>query len=125
MCALNTCFDLTNNISLLNDLTNNINLLNSAKQKKKRKKKVKKFRDTLPATKITFSSIVLRKDRRNINWSRTDFNAKLCNFCKQKNIDFLDNADIIESHLGIKKLRLKRKGNSTSAKNFLNYLGNY
>ena len=33
------------------------------------KKIVKKIRDTLPATKVAFSSIVLRKDRQNINES--------------------------------------------------------
>ena len=63
-----------------NDLTNNINSLNS----------VKKL-DALPAIKIAFSSIVLRRDRRNINESRADFDANLRNFCKQKNIGFIDN----------------------------------
>ena len=102
-----------------NEPTNNINLLISAK------KLVKKIRDTLPATKIAFSSIVLHKDRRNINESRTDFNAKLCNFCKQKNIGFIDTGNINESHLGMKKVNLNRKGNFDLAKNLLNYLENY
>ena len=57
-----------------NDMTNNINLLNSAK------KLAKKIGYILPATKIAFSSIVMRKDRQNINESRTDFNAKPHNF---------------------------------------------
>ena len=102
-----------------NDLTNNINLLNSAK------KLVKKIRDTLSATKIAFSSIVLGKGRRNINESRADFNTKLRNFCKQKNIGFIDNGNINESHLAMKKLHLNRTGNSALAKNLLNYLENY
>ena len=81
----------------------------------KKKKKVKKTRDTLPATQITFWSIVLR----------TDFNAKIRNFCKQKNIAFIDNGNINESHFGTKKLHLNRKGNFALAKNLLNYLENY
>ena len=45
--------------------------LNSAKEL------VKNIKDTLPATRIAFSTIVLRKDRQNINESRVDFGAKL------------------------------------------------
>ena len=104
-----------------NDRTNNINLLNSAKKKKK----IKKIRDTLPAIKIGFSSLILRKDRRNINELRTDFNAKLSNFCKQKNINFIDNGNINESHLEMKKLHLNRKGYFALVENLLNYLENY
>ena len=91
----------------------------------KKKSIVKKIRDTLPAIKIGFSNIILRKDRRNINQLRTDFNAKLSNFCKQKNIDFIDNGNINESHLGMKKLHLNRKGYFALAENLLNYLENY
>ena len=102
-----------------NDLKNSINLLNSVR------KLVKKIRDTFPATKIAFSSIVLRKDRRNINASRTDLNAELRNFCRQKNIGFADNGNIDESHLEMKELNLNRKEKSALAKNLLNYLENY
>ena len=52
-------------------------------------------------------------------------NVKLRNFCRQKNIDFIDNENINESNLEIKELHLNRKGNSTLAKNLLNYLENY
>ena len=86
---------------------------------------VKKIRNTLPATKIAFSSIVLQKERQNINESRTDFNAKLWNFCKQNNIGFIDNGNNKENRLGILKLHLNRKGNSILAKNALNSLENY
>ena len=41
------------------------------------------------------------------------------------NVGFIDNGNINESHQGIKKLHLNRKGNSTSAKNLLNYLENF
>ena len=77
------------------------------------------FKYTLRATKIAFSSIVLRKDSRNINESRTHFSAK------QNNIGFIDNGNINESHLGMKKLHLSRNGNSFSEKSLLNYVENY
>ena len=86
---------------------------------------VKKIKHTLPATKIAFSSIFLRKDRRNINKSRTHFNAKLRNFRMQNDIGFIDNGNIKESHLGMKELHLNRTGNSFLAKNLLNYVENY
>ena len=54
------------------------------------------------------------------------FNAKLRNFCKQKILLILLMMEILmKVILGIKKLHLNRKGNSTLAKNFVNYLGNY
>ena len=84
-----------------------------------------KIKDALTATKIAFSRIALRKDRRNINESRVHFNAKLRNFCEQNNISFIDNGNIKESHLGKKKLHLKRKGNSFLAKNLPNYVEHY
>ena len=34
----------------------------------------------------------------------TNQNQRLKNFCKQKNIDFVDNSNIIEEHLGSKKV---------------------
>ena len=76
-----------------------------------------KIIDTLPARKIAFSSIVLRKDWQNINELRIDFNAKLWNFWKQKNVVFIDSRNSNESHLGMKKLHLNRKGNSVLDKN--------
>ena len=52
-------------------------------------------------------------------------NARRRNFCRQKNIDFIDKENINESNLEIKELHLNRKGNSTLAKNLLNYLESY
>ena len=77
--------------------------LNSAKEL------VKYNKDTLPATRTSFSTIVLWKGRQN-NESRADFSAKLRNFCKQNNIGFIVNESINESHLGINKLHLNKKG---------------
>ena len=45
---------------------------------------------------------------------------KLRNFCKQKNIVFIDNGKLNESDLGLKKLDVTR--NSATTKNLLDYL---
>ena len=43
------------------------------------------------------------------------------NFCNQKNIDNIDNTNIKEDHLGIKKLHLNKKCNLVFAQNSLRY----
>ena len=40
-------------------------------------------------------------------------------YCSQKNIDFIQNSNIIEEHLGIKKLHLNNKGNSLLANKYM------
>ena len=97
-----------------NDLTNDVNHLNNVKKivNKSKKKNVK----------IAFSNIIIRKDRRNLEKSRADTNTRLKNYCMQKNIGYIDNANLKENHLGVKKLHLIRKGNILFAKNLLNFI---
>ena len=103
-----------------NDLTNDINLLSNVK------KIVNKTNKTSSNTVLTFSSIIFRKDKKNLEKTRADTNSRLKNFCRQKNINLISNDNIKEEHLGIKKLHLNRKGNSIFAKNLLNFIeGNW
>ena len=99
-----------------NDLTNGINLLNQAK------KIVKQVKKASQNTKIVFSSIITRKDRKNIDKKVSEVNSYLKNYCSQKNIDFIDNSNLKEEHLGQKKLHLNKKGNSILAKKNLKFL---
>ena len=99
-----------------NDITKGKNLLNNVK---KILKQVKKFS---PNTKVAFSSIVTRKDKKDISKTVQDTNSRLKNYWSQKNIDFIQNSNITEEHLGIKKLHLNKNGNSLLANNFLKYL---
>ena len=75
-----------------------------------------------PNTKVAFSSIVTRKDKKDISKTVQDTNSQLKNYCSQKNIDFIQNNNIMEEHLGIKKLHLNKKGNSLLGNNFLKHL---
>ena len=75
-----------------------------------------------PNTKVAFSSIVTRKDKKDISKTVQDTNSRLKIYCTQKNIDFIQNSNIMEEHLGVKKLHLNKKGNSLLANNFLKYL---
>ena len=82
----------------------------------------KKVKTASPNTKLIFSSVILRKDIKDILKKVGETNQRLKNYCKQKNIDFVDNDNIIEEHLGSKKLHLNKRGNSILTKNILKYL---
>ena len=70
---------------------------------------MKKVSDISRGTTITFSSIILRKDKKNVAKPLTDTNTHIKNYCRQKRITFIKNANIKESHLGKKKLHLNKK----------------
>ena len=63
-----------------NDLANGTNLLNQGK------KLVKQVKKVLQNTKIVFSSIILRKDRKNIDKKVSKVNSNLKNYCNEKEI---------------------------------------
>ena len=67
---------------------------------------------------------ITRKDKKNLDKNVTETNKRLKNYCRQKDIGYIDNSNITEDSLGIKKLHLNRKGNSFLAKNLLKYLTN-
>ena len=118
-----------------NDLTNGINMLNNAKKiVKELTTKLPKVKiafsglitrkDKLPKVKIAFSGLITRKDKKNLDKNVTETNKRLKNYCRQKDIGYIDNSNITEDSLGIKKLHLNRKDNSFFAKNLLKYLNN-
>ena len=99
-----------------NGLTKNINTLRSVKKLCEKAKRIS------PYTKIVFTNIIYRKDRRNTDKQCVDANASFKNFCNQKNISLIDNGNIKEEHLGVKKLYLNRRGNSLLAKSLLDFI---
>ena len=66
--------------------------------------------------------MIIRKDRKNIDKKVSQANSYVKNYCKQRNIDFIDNGNLKEEHLGQEKLHLNKKGNSILANNFVRYL---
>ena len=61
-----------------NDITKGKNLLNNVKKILKQVKKLS------PNTKVAFSSIVIRKDKKDISKTVQDTNSRLKNYCSQK-----------------------------------------
>ena len=67
--------------------------------------------------------MINRKERKYIDKKVLEANQRLMNYCSQKDINHIENANISEDCLCVKKkLHLNRKGNSCFAKNLLKYL---
>ena len=62
-----------------NNITNGLNLLNS----------VNKISNISPRTTVVFSSIIVRKDKKNVEKPLTDPNTRLKNYCHEKGISFI------------------------------------
>ena len=99
-----------------NDLTSGINSLNSVKEI------VKEVKQASANTKVAFSSLILRKDKKDLDKRVQDTNNRLKNYCAQTNIDYIDNNNIKEEHLRNKKLHLNKRGSPVFANNLLKYL---
>ena len=89
-----------------NDITKGINSLNSVN------KIVKKVKQTSSNTKLVFSSLITRKDKKDLDEKVQDVNNGLKNYCMQTNLDYIENNNIKKEHLGNKKLHLNKKGNT-------------
>ena len=96
-----------------NDITNGVNLLNSVE------KIVNQVSDISPRTTVAFSSIIVRKDKKHVEKPLTRLKK---DYCGQKEVSFIENSNIKESHLGKKKLHLNKTGKSFFAKNLINYI---
>ena len=98
-----------------NDLTNDHNYLNNVK------KIVKMVRETCKNTKLCFSSLICRNDLKDIDEKVKKTNTHLENYCKQQNLDFIDNSNIKKSDLNSRGLHLQECGSSKLAKHFVDY----
>ena len=73
-----------------NDIANNVNLLNNVK------KIFRKASKDSPSTQLPFSSIIVRKDKKNLEKNIIETNARLKNYCSQKGLGYIGN-QIMES----------------------------
>ena len=87
-----------------NDLTNDHNYLNNVK------KIVKMVRETCINTKLCFSSLICRTDLKDIDEKVIKTTTRLENYCKQQNLDFIDNSNTKKSHLNSRGLHLQKRG---------------
>ena len=66
----------------------------------------------------------MRKVKVNLEKSCKDINCRIKNFCQQKGISYIDNSNITENHLRMKKVNLNSKWNTAFAKNLINFVEN-
>lgn len=71
---------------------------------------------------ITFSSVIIRKDKEGIQEKIRCINMQIFKYCQEEDIGFIDNSNITSSCLDISNVHLNRKGNSLFAENILHHI---
>ena len=74
---------------------------------------------------IVLSSLIMRRDQQGMSNKVDDLNRSLKKLAKEQDIPIIGNSNIDISCLSTSKLHLNRKGDSTLARNFVNFLGNF
>ena len=70
-----------------------------------------------PKIKIILSSIIQRFDNDKLQHKVVGLNRDLQVLCKKLNLDFIDNSNIVNNHIGRRSLHLNRSGKSRLALN--------
>ena len=66
--------------------------------------------ESIDSTRVTFSSIIKRADKPELNLKIMQINDKLKNLCMENGYDFIDNINIGFRHLGRDKLHVNKDG---------------
>ena len=80
------------------------------------------IKDKFPNTKVSFSSLIVRKDKTSVLNKINNINVILKRVCDQNNWTYVDHNNIDYSCLNRGGLHLNRKGSSLVSKNFSQYL---
>ena len=81
-------------------------------------------KDESPHTTIVLSSLTMRRDHGGMSNKVNELNRSLKKLAKEQGIPIIDNSNVDNSCLSTRKLHLNRKGDSTLARNFVNFLDN-
>ena len=86
------------------------------------KETISEVKKESPYTAVALSSLTIRKDRQSMS-NKIDVSSKsLRKLAKEEEILTVDNSNIDTACLGARQLHLNRKGVSTLAHNFINFL---
>ena len=77
-------------------------------------------RESLPRTKVSFSSITVGQDRHSIQNKIENFNIILKRMCIENNWTYIDNSNIDHTCLNRRGLHLNKNGSSIISKNYSN-----
>ena len=77
---------------------------------------------SIVCARVTFSSIIKRADKPELNVKIANINSKLKVLCMENGFDFIENNNIGFRHLARDKLHINKEGQRILALNFLNHL---
>ena len=75
-----------------------------------------------PTTRLTFSSVIVRKDRPILVERIRRMNEKLEKHCEAEGVGYIDNSNITDTSLDVSKVHLNKKGSSLLANNILAHI---
>ena len=84
-----------------------------------------KLGESIDSARVTFSSIIKRADKPELNHKIMQINDKLKSLCLENGYDFIDNINIGFRHLGRDKLHINKEGQRLLAVNYLNHLRSF
>ena len=84
-----------------------------------------KLGESIDSARVTFSSIIKRADKPELNHKIMQINDRLKNLCLENGYDFTDNISIGFRHLGRDKLHINKEGQRPLAINYLNHLKSF
>ena len=102
-----------------NDLTNDVATIKHVERI------IQMVKKKSPKTKIAFSSIINRKDKKGMTEKIRTMNKRLKNVTDTHNVAFIINDTIKENELDKWKLHLNKKGNIQLQNNFINLMNRY
>ncbi len=85
---------------------------------------ISEAKDESPHTTIALSSLTMRRDQEGMSNKVNELNRSFKKLAKEQGIPIIDNSNVDISCLSARKLHLNKKGDSTLARNFVNFLDN-
>ena len=78
-----------------------------------------------PDTELVISSIITRRDKPGLQQKVNELNTEIKDFCRNHQLQIIDNSNLDVQCLGMKKLHLSKRGDGLFACNLLNFINNH
>ena len=84
-----------------------------------------KLGGSIDSARVTFSTVIKRVDKPELNHKIMQINDRLKNLCLENWYDFIDNINVGFRHLGRDKLHINKEGQRLLAINYLHHLRSF
>ena len=78
-----------------------------------------------PDTELVISSIITRRDKPGLQQKVNALNSEIKDFCRNNQIEIIDNSNLDVQCLGRRQLHLSKRGDGLLARNLLNFINNH